>query len=244
MPLFLNCDLGESTEVDVANASDAVVMPHIDQANIACGQHAGGPNTMLQTLTWAKKNDVQIGAHPSYPDRENFGRLSMDIASAKLIDLIQHQIEILIGQAEKINATVSYVKPHGALYNDMMLNGHIRSAVMQAISEHPAELAFMLQATPQSDLHRQEAEAFGLDTIFEVFADRYYADDGALLSRKLPGAVHSREKMLAQVAQLQSEQSITTVSGTKLVLRADSICVHGDNAEGVAAIREIRQLLC
>ncbi len=168
----------------------------------------------------------------------------MDIASAELIELIQQQIEILIGQAEKINATVSYVKPHGALYNDMMLNGHIRSAVMQAISDHPAELAFMLQATPQSNLHRQEAEAFGLDTIFEVFADRCYADDGTLLSRKLPGAVHSREKMLAQVAQLQSEQSITTVSGTKLVLRADSICVHGDNAEGVAAIREIRELLC
>ncbi|MBT5796326.1 MAG: LamB/YcsF family protein, partial [Porticoccaceae bacterium] len=135
------------------------------------------------------------------------------------------------------------VKPHGALYNDMMVNGLVRSAVMQAVSSSPQPLAFMLQATPDADIHRQEAAAFGLEVIFEAFADRCYADNGSLLSRKLPGAVHSREMMLEQVAQLDKSGTITTVSGHRLSIQADSICVHGDNADGVAAIEEVRQLL-
>ena len=101
----------------------------------------------------------------------------------------------------------------------------------------------MLQATPEADTHRQEADAFNLDVIFEAFADRCYADNGSLLSRKLPGAVHNREKMLAQIMQLNNTGTITTISGLRLSLQADSICVHGDNAEGVAAIQEVRQLL-
>ena len=135
------------------------------------------------------------------------------------------------------------MKPHGALYNDMMVNGLVRSAVMQAVSSSPQPLVFMLQATPDADIHRQEAAAFGLEVIFEAFADRCYADNGSLLSRKLPGAVHSREMMLEQVAQLDKSGTITTVSGHKLSIQADSICVHGDNADGVAAIEEVRQLL-
>ncbi|MDO7653438.1 MAG: LamB/YcsF family protein [Porticoccus sp.] len=242
MTLLLNCDLGESANIDSKNV-DASVMPFIDQASIACGFHAGDPDVMAQTLTYALENKVQIGAHPSYPDRENFGRLSMDLPYQQLIDMIKEQISALVNIGKSLGAEISYVKPHGALYNDMMANGHIRSAVMQAVSEHPESLAFMLQATQESDLHRQEANVFGLDLIFEVFADRCYADNGALLSRSLPGAVHTREKMLEQVKQLHEDGSITTVSGHHLALDAHSICVHGDNAEGVSAIQDIRQLL-
>ena len=241
MTLLLNCDLGESASMDSVNV-DAKVMPFIDQASIACGQHAGDAAIMAQTLTLALQNKVTVGAHPSYPDRENFGRLSMDLPNQQLIDLIKQQINALSDIATAQGSTVSYVKPHGALYNDMMVDGHIRSAVMQAISDYPS-LSFMLQATPNADQHIQEAQAFGLTLIFEVFADRCYADNGALLSRSLPGAVHSREKMLEQVSQLSNEGSITTISGSRLKLQADSICVHGDNIEGVAAIREIRQIL-
>jgi UPF0271 protein len=167
----------------------------------------------------------------------------MNIPNKELINLVKAQIETLVDIGKKVGANVSYVKPHGALYNDMMANGHIRSAIMQAISEYSHELKFMLQATPQSDMHKEEALIFGLDLIFEVFADRCYTDDGALLNRKLSGAVHNREKMLSQVAQLKNERSITTVSGQILFLEADSICVHGDNAEGVAAIKQIRELI-
>jgi UPF0271 protein len=242
MTLLLNCDLGENSSHENSNV-DGAVMPFIDQANIACGYHAGDSGTMAQTIDYALQHNVIIGAHPSYPDRKNFGRISMDIPHKELINLVKVQIETLINIGKNVGANVSYVKPHGALYNDMMINGHIRSAVMQAISEHPQELKFMLQATPQSDMHKQEALIFELDLIFEVFADRCYADDGALLNRKLPGAVHNQEKMLSQVAQLKKERSITTVSGRVLSLEADSICVHGDNAEGVAAIKQIRELI-
>jgi len=242
MALLLNCDLGESFGAWTMGLDDQV-MPHIDQANIACGFHAGDPVVIKKTLLSAKRNNVIVGAHPSYPDLAGFGRRSMKLPAIEIIAIVQYQIAALTGMAQNLGVPVTYVKPHGALYNDMMVNGHIRSAVMQAISDCPQTLAFMLQATPSAEQHKQEAAAFGLQLIFEVFADRCYADNGALLSRSLPGAVHSREKMLEQVAQLSNEGSITTISGHKLELQADSICVHGDNSEGVAAIREIRHLL-
>jgi UPF0271 protein len=242
MPLKLNCDLGESDSIEMVNV-DAQVMPFIDQANIACGYHAGNELIMAQTVDYALQHKVSIGAHPSYPDRENFGRKSMNIPTPQLIELIQEQIMLLSKISAKKNAIISYVKPHGALYNDMMINGHIRSAVMQAISDSPGSLAFMLQATPRAENHQKEAEAFGIELIFEVFADRCYTDEGALLSRSMPGAVHSRKRMLEQVRQLNDQGSLTTVNGLVLPLSADSLCVHGDNAEGVAAIADIRHIL-
>ena len=218
-------------------------MPFIDQANIACGFHAGDPIVMKKTLLSAKSHNVVVGAHPSYPDLAGFGRRSMSLPAVEIIAIVQYQIAALAGMAENIDMPITYVKPHGALYNDMMANGHIRSAVMEAIAGSHLPLAFMLQATPDAEIHRQEAEMFGLELIFEAFADRCYDDNGALLSRAKEGAVHSREKMLAQVSQLKNDGSVTTISGHRLELQADSLCVHGDNIDGVNAIEEIRQLI-
>ena len=250
MPLLLNCDLGEKEHPDKESPDMAVeelVMPFIDQANIACGFHAGNRLLMEKTLLCAKAHDVSIGAHPSYPDSIGFGRRSMDLPVADIIPLLKYQITTLCNLAVKLEAAVNYVKPHGALYNDMMTNGHLRSAVMQAIAESQAEydqpLAFMLQATGESETHRQEAQMFGLKVIFEAFADRCYSDDGTLLSRNIAGAVHSRKKMLAQVQQLQTSGTVTTHSGQQLNLEVDSLCVHGDNRESVSAIEEIRRLI-
>ena len=167
----------------------------------------------------------------------------MKIPPVELIALLQYQIAALTGMATNLGIEVQYVKPHGALYNDMMADGHIRSAVMEAIAECHQPLAFMLQATPDAEIHRQEAQAFGLDVLFEAFADRCYDDNGALLSRAKEGAVHSREKMLEQVVQLQEQGTVTTISGHQLELQADSLCVHGDNMDGVNAIEKIRQLI-
>ena len=242
MNLLLNCDLGESFG-SWKMGLDAQVMPYIDQANIACGFHAGDPVVMKNTLALAKQHKVAVGAHPSYPDIAGFGRRSMSMPATELIPILQYQIAALVGMAKNIGLSVSYVKPHGALYNDMMTNGQLRSAVMTAIAESEPCLAFMLQATPDADSHCQEAEAFGLALMFEAFADRCYDDSGALLSRAKAGAVHSREKMLDQVRQLKEDGSVTTISGHRLPLAADSLCVHGDNPQGVAAIGEIRQLL-
>ncbi|HAZ94625.1 MAG TPA: LamB/YcsF family protein [Porticoccaceae bacterium] len=242
MPLLLNCDLGESFGAWKMGLDDQV-MPFIDQANIACGFHAGDPIVMKKTLLSAKRHNVVVGAHPSYPDLAGFGRRSMNLNPVEIIAIVEYQIAALAGMANNINLPITYVKPHGALYNDMMANGHIRSAVMQAIAESHVSLAFMLQATPDAETHREEAKMFGLELMFEAFADRCYDDNGALLSRSKEGAVHSKEKMLAQVTQLKNDGSVTTISGHRLELQADSLCVHGDNVEGVNAIEEIRQII-
>jgi UPF0271 protein len=242
MPLLLNCDLGESFGA-WSMGMDEKVMPHIDQANIACGFHAGDPLVMQKTLRMARENGVSVGAHPAYPDLMGFGRRSIHASANEIHALIHYQVAALDGMAASAGLTLEYVKPHGALYNDMMAKSSVRQAIMKAIADYHRPVKLMLQATPEADNHRMEAEHFGIELLFEAFADRCYADDGKLLSRAEPGAVHSREKMLAQVRQLADEGSVTTVSGKVLKLDVDTLCVHGDNAEGIAAICEIREML-
>jgi UPF0271 protein len=242
MRLLLNCDLGEGSDVD-ATYHDEQVMPFIDQVNIACGIHAGNPVIMKKTLISARSNGVTVGAHPSYPDRDGFGRRSMELPVEELIAVVQYQIAALQGMAKNLGVQVRYVKPHGALYNDMMAHPRIRNAVMQAISENCETLEFMLQATPFADEHKKEADLFGLDVIFEAFADRCYDDRGALVARTEHDAVHNREKMLRQVKQLVEHGTVTTRSGKCIELLADSICVHGDNVAAIEAIAEVRTLI-
>ncbi|RRJ83055.1 5-oxoprolinase subunit PxpA [Aestuariirhabdus litorea] len=240
--LRLNCDLGESFGAWTMGM-DAMVMPHIDQANIACGFHAGDPVVMQQTLALAKQHGVMVGAHPGYHDLVGFGRRSMNCQPHEIEALLMYQVSALDGMARVQGMELEYVKPHGALYNDMMANEGVRAAIMGAIASYHRPLVLMLQATPQAELHREEAERKGIKLWFEAFADRCYDDDGRLLARTRTGAVHSRERMLEQVQQLAEEQTVTTVSGHRLSLSVDTLCVHGDNAEGVAAIEAIREAI-
>ncbi len=240
--MLLNCDLGESYG-SWTMGLDADVMPHIDQANIACGFHGGDPVTMRRTLALAAEHGVSVGAHPAYPDMVGFGRRSMNLSTDEIIASLHYQVAALEGMALSQGLTVDYVKPHGALYNDMMANTDVRSAIMQAIAVFHRPLPLILQATPEAAQHASEAKAAGITVLFEAFADRCYDDDGRLLSRRKPGAVHDRERMLAQVAQLKAEGTIITVSGKVLALQADTLCVHGDNLEGVQAIQAIRALV-
>jgi len=240
--MLLNCDLGESYG-SWTMGLDAQVMPHIDQANIACGYHGGDPLTLRRTLALAAEHGVSIGAHPSYPDLVGFGRRSMNLDAEEIEAILHYQIAALEGMALSLGLQLAHVKPHGALYNDMMARSEIRAAIMQAMAGYHRRLPLMLQATSAAEAHREEAAACGITLLFEAFADRCYDDDGKLLSRGRPGAVHDRERMLAQVAQLQESGTVTTVSGQTLSLQADTLCVHGDNLEGVQAIREIRALI-
>jgi UPF0271 protein len=242
--MLLNCDLGESYG-NWTMGNDASVMPHIDQASIACGFHAGDPLTIRRTLALAAEHDVTVGAHPGYPDLVGFGRRSMSLSREELIANLHYQVAALDGMARSAGLTLAYVKPHGALYHDMMGEEAVRSALLQAVASYGAPnrlLALMIQATANAAQHRAEAHAVGVPLLFEVFADRCYADDGSLLPRSQPGAVHDREHMLAQVAQLHRNGSVTTHSGNTLELQFDTLCVHGDNAEGVAAIKTVRAL--
>ncbi|MDO8863223.1 5-oxoprolinase subunit PxpA [Haliea sp. E1-2-M8] len=240
--MLLNCDLGESYG-SWKMGMDAEVMPHIDQANIACGFHAGDPVTIDKTLSLAARHGVSVGAHPAYPDLVGFGRRSMQLDDQELGSSLRYQIAALDGMAQCHGLQLAYVKPHGALYNDMMANGPLRQVVMAAVAAWHRPLALMLQATPQAEEHRREAQAAGLPLLFEAFADRCYDDDGRLLSRKRPHAVHDRERMLAQVDELCREGTITTISGQRLQLQVDTVCVHGDNLEGVRAIEAVRALI-
>lgn len=240
--MLLNCDIGESYG-NWRMPMDPQVMPHIDQANVACGFHAGDPLTMATTLNMAAAHGVTVGAHPAYPDLVGFGRRSMALSAEELRAALHYQIAALDGMASIAGMAISYVKPHGALYNDMMANVGLRETIMEAVSAYPRELSLMLQATPHADTHESEANRHSLPLLFEAFADRCYDDDGSLLSRRTAGAVHTREQMLAQVEQLTQTSTIETVSGEQLRLRVDTLCVHGDNAEGVAAIRDIRALI-
>ena len=240
--LMLNCDLGESFG-SWTMGRDADVMPHIDQANIACGFHGGDPLIMRQTLALAKENDVMVGAHPAYPDLVGFGRRPMHCSADEIYAFVHYQLAALDGMARIQDLELAYVKPHGALYNDMMAKDEVRAPIMQAIADYHRPVHLTLQATPQMEQHRAEADALGIALWFEAFADRCYDDDGKLLSRSKPGAVHTRDKMLAQVEQICSEGTVTSVSGHTLELKPDTLCVHGDNEEGIAAIIEIRNII-
>ena len=242
MSLLLNCDLGESFG-SWTMGLDEQVMPHIDQANIACGFHAGDPLVLQNTLTLAKKHNVMVGAHPGYPDIVGFGRRSMNCSTEEIKAMIHYQLSAISGMAATQGLSVNYVKPHGALYNDMMAKQDVRLAIMSAVASFHQDVVLMLQATPEHKLHTTEANEVGIKLWFEAFADRCYDDNGKLLSRNKTGAVLSKEKMLAQVKQLKEHGTVTTVSGNTIEVIADTLCVHGDNIEGVNAIEAIRECI-
>lgn len=242
MSIKLNCDLGESYG-SWKMGLDSQAMPHIDQANIACGFHAGDPQWMAKTLALAAEHGVEVGAHPGYPDLVGFGRRSLKCSAAEIQGIMQYQMSALDGMARCQGLEMTYVKPHGALYNDMMADLFVRENVMTAVANFYRPVRLVLQATPDAEKHKKEAAALGIELAFEAFADRCYDDDGRLLARSKAGAVHSREKMLAQVKQLMEKGTITTVSGIELSLQVDTLCVHGDNEEGVRAIEAIKALV-
>jgi len=242
MAMKLNCDLGESFGAWTMGL-DSEVMPYIDQANIACGFHGGDPLVMQKTLALAKKHQVSVGAHPSYPDLVGFGRRSMQCSSEEIVALIHYQVAALDGMASAQGLSIDYVKPHGALYNDMMKKPEVFADILTALAKYPKKLALMLQAIPEIEDYKAQAGKLGLTIYSEAFADRCYDDEGRLLARSEPGAVLNKAAMLAQVRQLTEQGTITTVSGKVIPLHVDSLCVHGDNPEGVQAIGEIKALL-
>ena len=243
----LNCDLGESFGA-WSMPVESAIMGEIDQANIACGFHAGDPLVMKQAIRLAKQHDVVIGAHPAYPDLQGFGRRSMAIAADELSAMIQYQVSALSGMAKVCGANVSYVKPHGALYNDMMKDTAVMRTVMQSIAEINMQsldspLALMVQATSQNTALKDAAQEWGLPLYFEAFSDRRYTDEGLLQSRLIEGAVLSESDALLQAKQLISSGTVTTASGATLAIEADSLCVHGDTKGAVNIAKKIRTFL-
>ncbi|MBE02215.1 5-oxoprolinase subunit PxpA [Marinobacter lutaoensis] len=241
--MLLNCDIGESFGA-WRMGMDEHVMPLIDQANIACGFHAGDPITMHRTVRLALKHGVILGAHPAYPDLQGFGRRSMAFQPEEITALIRYQVGALSHIAESEGGRVRYVKPHGALYNDMMRDDAILEAVLTALATAPSPLALMAMATADNAPLRQACERHGIELFLEAFADRAYDDQGFIVPRSQPGAVHQDPALIVrQASDLAAGRPIRTITGNWLTLEADTLCVHGDNAESVAAVEAIRQAL-
>ena len=240
--LLLNCDMGESFG-SWTMGLDAEVMPFIDCANIACGFHAGDPGIMRATVALAVAQGVLIGAHPAYPDLAGFGRRSMACSADEIRDLLHYQIGALDGICRAQGARVSYVKPHGAMYNDMMANPAQLRAVIEAVAAY-GDLPLMLLATRDNSAAQALGDEYGVILWFEAFADRAYDPNGHLVSRQLPGAVHHDPEVIVQQSlTLSRGEPLTASDGSPLLLRANTLCVHGDNASSVAAVKRIREAL-
>ncbi|WP_421547793.1 5-oxoprolinase subunit PxpA [Pseudomonas sp. QD4] len=241
--LLLNCDIGESFG-NWTLGLDAEVMPFIDCANIACGFHAGDPSIMRKTVSLALAHGVQIGAHPAYQDLAGFGRRSMAYSPQEIRDLLHYQIGALDGICRAQGSRVSYVKPHGAMYNDMMANPAQLRAVIEAVAAYNPELPLMLMATRDNSAAQALGDEYGVTLWFEAFADRAYNHAGHLVSRQLPGAVHHEAQTIIQQAlTIARGDELQASDGSALLLRANTLCVHGDNASSVAAVQRIREAL-
>lgn len=241
--LLLNCDIGESFGAWTMGL-DAEVMPFIDCANIACGFHAGDPGVMRKTVTLALAHDVMIGAHPAYQDLTGFGRRSMTYSAQEIQDLLHYQIGALDGICRAQGGRVRYVKPHGAMYNDMMASPAQLRAVIEAVARYQDQMPLMLLAMRDNSAAQAIADEFGVPLWFEAFADRGYDGEGRLMPRQLPGAVHhDSETIIAQALKFARGQALQASDGSELYLTPHTLCVHGDNASSVAAVQRIRQAL-
>ena len=231
----LNCDLGEGA------GQDDALMPLITSANIACGGHAGDPETMRATLRLARKHGVASGAHPGFEDRANFGRRELALTAIQIIDLVQTQVKALRKIAGEENVQLTHVKPHGALYNLSARDPIVADAIAEAVFGVDATL--WLYGLAGGELLRA-GRARGLRVASEVFADRSYQADGSLTPRTQANALHSTTAdSVAQALFMLQEGCVKATDGTAVVISADTLCLHGDGAQAVEFARGVRQAL-
>jgi 5-oxoprolinase (ATP-hydrolysing) subunit A len=222
----INCDMGEGME------NDALIMPYINSANIACGFHAGDRDTMKKTIDLALQYSVRIGAHPSFRDKENFGRTETNLPLQEVYDLVTEQVHALNEVSLAMGTKVQHVKPHGALYNMSARDERIAQTIANAIKDVDHSLILVGLS---GSVSISEATHMGLKTESEVFADRTYQDDGSLTSRKQHGAfIETESACIAHVMQMINEAMVTTVSGKKIPVTVETICIHGDGEHALA----------
>ncbi|MBF4607695.1 LamB/YcsF family protein [Curtobacterium sp. VKM Ac-1393] len=236
----LNSDLGEGFGAWTMG-DDAAMLDVVSSANIACGFHAGDPTIMLATARAAADRGVAVGAHVAYRDLAGFGRRPVHVTPDELHADVVHQLGAMAATARVAGTTVTYVKPHGALYNTACADPVQAEAVVRAIADVDGSLAVL--ALPGSEL-LLAAERRGLRAVAESFADRAYEPDGSLVSRSTPDSVlHDPDEVAARVLRMVTEGVTTAVDGSELRVGAESVCVHGDSPGAVAMARAIRALL-
>jgi len=229
----INCDVGEGLD------NEHLLMPYLSSCNIACGGHAGDHDSMSRVVSLAKQHQVKIGAHPSYPDRVNFGRTSMTLTHDELRDTIIDQIENLIKVTRQYGVDIHHIKPHGALYNDLVKSKSLAISFLEIISKYKSQYKLYV---PFGSIIAEEAHQQGFDIVYEAFADRNYNDDLSLVSRKLPEAlITNPELMISHISEMTQHHRVKTISGKLVEIRASTFCVHSDTQNAIDIVKKLHQ---
>lgn len=232
-PFDINCDLGEGL------SNDVLLMPYLDSCNIACGGHVGNEHTIKETIRLANKHQVKIGAHPSYPDPQNFGRFKMDISLESLEISLISQLSLFKNLANEEKTEIHHIKPHGALYN-FSANDQSTASMILDILEDKFKACYLY--CPPNSLIAQLAEERCIPIKREVFADRNYNKDGSLVSRTEPNAVMTEpDQILEHIYTMVKKGEIRTPDGNFIPVIADTICIHGDNPNAVGILKNIHK---
>ena len=236
----LNCDLGESYYTKKVGNDEAII-PLITSCNIACGFHGGDPTTIKKAIELALKHKVNIGAHPSFFDLDNFGRSWQNITTEELENILLYQIGALKTITETLGGKLRHVKPHGALYNMASKDYTLALTIAKTIQKIDSKLIFMGMA---NTVMFEAAKNIGLNFKHEVFADRNYTEDGFLVSRQKENAVlYNTSTINKHIENMIIDNTIVTQKNTKLSVTAESICVHGDSNEALAIVKSLRNHL-
>jgi len=238
MEININCDLGESSKLH-STKNDPLLLEIVNSANIACGYHAGDKPTMEKTIEISKKNNVSIGAHPSFNDLENFGRKRLNLPSSEIKKLVINQINILSNIAEDKGMKVTHVKPHGALNNMACENYDLAKVISESIMQVNKELIFLVPTGSQMEKAGKKLE---MKIAAEIFADRNYEDNGNLISRSKSNAMITDPDVAKKhVIKMVENQALNCYSGKQIPCEIDSICVHGDGESAVNTAKQIRE---
>ncbi len=236
MRLTINCDMGEGYGM-YRLGDDAGLMPHIDLANIACGFHASDPTIMRETVRLAKRHGVKVGAHPSLPDMQGFGRRPMALAPAEVTDFVTYQIGALKGFLDAENVPLNHVKPHGALYGMAARDEKIAAAIADAVRPFGVPILGMAFTAHETAYGKK-----GIELIPEFYADLDYDGDGNLILSRVHDAVEPA-KAAARVLRVMREHVVATTSGRDIPVKAATVCVHSDTPAAVAIATEVKRAL-
>jgi len=237
MEININCDLGESSKLH-STENDPLLLNIVNSANIACGYHAGDEMTMEKTIEISKKNSVSIGAHPSFKDRENFGRKRLNLSSAEISKLITVQINILSEIASTNGMKVTHVKPHGALNNMACEDYELAKTISETIIKINKDLIFLVPAGSEME---KAGKKLKMKIAAEIFADRNYEDDGNLISRSKKNAMIIDPKIAERhIVKMVKNQALNCYSGKQIPCEIDSVCVHGDGQSAVKTAKQIK----
>ena len=240
MEININCDLGEKSKFH-STENDPELLNIVNSANIACGYHAGDEETMNMVIKISKSNGVSIGAHPSFKDRENFGRKKINLNSSEITKLITDQYEILQKVAQNHNENVTHIKPHGALNNMACEDFELANTIAKAINNINKNIIFLVPTGSQMEI---AAKKLNMKIACEIFADRNYEDDGNLVSRSKDHALITDPNMAKKhVLSMVKNQALNCFSGKQIPCEIDSVCIHGDNESSLATAKSIKENL-